>query len=100
MALCQSKWGEAVNINKKLLYTIFMSNHFLALANQSFEVNALAIWALFAFFILIYITITTILLYHWKAYGMKNPTISFARNLYMGVSLLLIIVGFISLINF
>jgi hypothetical protein len=44
-------------------------------------------------FILSYIGISSILLYHWNAYGMKSNGIIFAQSLYLLVSVVLLIVS-------
>jgi hypothetical protein len=83
------------------MYNINMpTNPFLALATASTKVPGEALWAIFAFFALVYIIISSILAYHWKEYGLGSKKIAFAAKLYFTISLLMLIGGILSILSF
>lgn len=52
---------------------------------------------IFVLFLIIYIGITGVIIYHWSTYGMKSPGIILARTLYIVVSLSLFFTAFLGL---
>lgn len=63
-------------------------------------INKAFLWGAFGFSILICVIISTILTYHWHAYGMKNPKIVIAQTVYYAFTLLLIIGSIYFIITF
>jgi hypothetical protein len=77
-----------------------IDNPFLAIASVATKLNSAILFAIFSFFVLIFIVISTVLTYHWKTYGMGSTTIVFARNIYFGFSGIIIFVAIVSIISF
>lgn len=56
------------------------------------------LWGIFAVALIVFAISSTVLLYHWRSYGMNNKKILFAQTLYITVSIGIIIVAIISII--
>lgn len=53
---------------------------------EGFQVTGSLLWVGFALFLLFYSTVSGILIFHWRRYGMKNSVIVFAETLFLLVS--------------
>ncbi|OHA88501.1 MAG: hypothetical protein A2741_00365 [Candidatus Zambryskibacteria bacterium RIFCSPHIGHO2_01_FULL_43_27] len=58
------------------------------------------LWGFFGVFIIVYVVISAILLFHWRRYGMNNKNIIFAEAIFLVVSLSLFGIAFATLSNF
>ena len=63
----------------------------------SFLASPSILMVLLAFFFVFYCIISAILMYHWSAYGMRNPGILIAESLFVLISLVLFMVASLSL---
>jgi hypothetical protein len=66
----------------------------------NFEIPPIAMWGIFGIFFLIFATISAVLIYHWRRYGMRNRSIVLAEVVYLSVSALIIIGAITSLIAY
>ncbi|MSU45076.1 MAG: hypothetical protein EXS47_00365 [Candidatus Zambryskibacteria bacterium] len=57
----------------------------------SFFINTTGLIVVLALFSIVYVVITSVLVYHWSAYGMRNPGILVAETLFLFVSLVLFV---------
>lgn len=57
----------------------------------AFFVNTTGLIVVLVLFSIIYAAITSVLVYHWSAYGMRNPGILVAEALFLFVSLVLFV---------
>lgn len=64
------------------------------------QIDKLVLWVLFVIAVFIFAVISSVLVYHWRAYGMRNHSIVFAQSLYISVSLLLLVGAVFSIISF
>jgi hypothetical protein len=60
-------------------------------------INVPLLTILLGLFFVIYIIISAVLIYHWKAYGMKSRGVLLAESLFLFVSLVLFVVSITSL---
>ncbi len=54
----------------------------------------------FVVFFLIYAVLTAVIIYHWKAYGMKSPGIIAMEGIFLFVSLVLFVIAGTSMTYF
>jgi len=56
------------------------------------------LWIFFILFMIFYLIVSAVLLYHWQTYGMRNRNIQFAKIVYIIVSAFLVIMSASTLI--
>lgn len=74
-----------------------MKSPFADLPTLPVSIGKPIIWVFFALFFIGYAIITGILIYHWRKYGMSNKYIILAESLFLIVSVILLVLAFISL---
>jgi hypothetical protein len=59
--------------------------------NLSVTISPDLLWGILAIFLLFFITVTIVLQYHWKYYGIKNNPKIFTKSIHWIISLVLIL---------
>lgn len=68
--------------------------------NISFVLNIPVLLVILVLFFIFYSVITSVLVYHWRAYGMKSAGILAAESLFFAVSVILFVTAGVSLFYF
>jgi hypothetical protein len=71
-----------------------------AFMKLSLLINTPVLTIILALFAAGYLVVSGVLIYHWSAYGMGNPSIRIGRLLFLSVSLMLFIVAWAAVRNF
>ena len=66
----------------------------------SFLINKLTMFIFLGAFFALYVLVSSVLMYHWSAYGMKSHGILVGRTLFLFVSALLFLVALLALSYF
>jgi len=77
-----------------------MQQPFKDLPTFSVSVGKSALWIILIVFFIGYATISAILIYHWRKYGMSNGNILIAESLFLTVSVILFGIAFFALTIF
>lgn len=62
--------------------------------------NRPMLMVVFVIFFLIYAVLSSVIFYHWSAYGMRSAGIMFARSLFIFVSIVLFVMAGFSIFYF
>lgn len=68
--------------------------------DASFVINDVTLSIVFVLFFIVYLIISSILFYHWRAYGRKSHSILVAESLFVFVSGVLFVVAGLSVYYF
>lgn len=66
----------------------------------SFILNVPVLFTILILFLIFYGIVTSVLVYHWRAYGMKSKGILAAESMYFTVSVILFVTAGVSLFYF
>ncbi|OHA17429.1 MAG: hypothetical protein A3G52_02160 [Candidatus Taylorbacteria bacterium RIFCSPLOWO2_12_FULL_43_20] len=62
------------------------------------ELTSYNLWLIFGFVTLFLLFVSSVLIYHWRQYGMKNKNIIIAESIYLAGFFALLVLAFVSLI--
>lgn len=68
--------------------------------NMSFFFNTFALTAVLVVFFILYVVLSGVLIYHWRAYGMKSQAIVVTESLFIFVSAILFVVASLAIYYF
>lgn len=75
-------------------------NLFSFTESVSFHLSPFVLWGVFGVFLTLYLIVSGVLFYHWRAFGMKTKSIVLAESMYILVSLILITIAIFSILSF
>ncbi len=64
---------------------------------STFLVGTSTLVLIYIVFIMIYVVLSAVLIYHWSEFGMKSPEVVFAKSLFTLVSIILLSVAGLSI---
>ncbi len=66
----------------------------------AFLISPMTLYIVLILFGVVYIIVTSVLMYHWSAYGMRSPGILIGETLFVLVSLILFMVASLAIYYF
>ena len=65
-----------------------------------FQIPPIVLWGVLGLFLVAFVIVSAMLIYHWRRYGMRNHSIILAEIIYLSVSGLLIFGAISALISY
>ena len=75
-------------------------NPYLRFPLGELHVNSLLLWGILAIFLIAYCVVSSILVYHWRAYGMDTKAVALAQVIFFVVSALLFVAAMLAISAF